>query len=209
MLHVQPPLSMSAALVQGIPRHLNEFPRLSPSTGFCWEADGRDRESKAGCCEHTPPLLVNLDHTGTQLHDKSQPASRDSREMHGINGINGNPLLDSTIGGHYYNQRVPVVASNAPSYVPSRPTADNARNATGQRPFYDTYHSAKRAPSPVQMKKDNSGHDEQASRKRSSSDGNTIASHLQIPITINDSKGSLPEFAAQVRGRLLSGGVCP
>lgn len=59
-----------------------------------------------------------------------------------------------------------------------------------------------RQPSP-RARKDLTAPPEQAQRRRSSSgagDGGTsIVSYLQIPSTINNSKGSLAEFAAQVR----------
>ena len=194
MIHVQPPPSMSFALVQGVQKKHAIYPHLSPPQDLHWGAAKRKNYSRS-LCAHTPPLLSNLDHTGAQFHHGVEASSREARDM---NGMNGNPLMNPIIGGHHYSQRVPVVASNAPPYVASRPTLDNSKNAVSQRPFYDSYHSAKRQPSPVQTHKENSDHGGQTSRKRASSDGNTIASHLQIPATINNSKGSLPEFSAQV-----------
>lgn len=115
-----------------------------------------------------------------------------------MNGSLGNPLSNPNLGGQQY-QRVPVVASNAPPYPSAKSTLDNTsgRGAVPrQAPFYDSYYSAKRPQSPVQPRK--VAYSEQSARRRTSTDINSIASHLQIPSSINDSKGSLPEFAAQI-----------
>jgi len=115
-----------------------------------------------------------------------------------MNGSHGSPLLNPNIGGQQY-QRVPVVVSNAPPYPGAHSPVDNTRErgpVPRQVPFYDSYYSAKRPQSPVLPPK--TAQNEQVARRRASSDGNSIASHLQIPSSINDSKGSLPEFAAQI-----------
>ncbi len=52
--------------------------------------------------------------------------------------------------------------------------------------------------SPV-ARKDLSAPPEQLQRRKSSGGNNSIVSYLQIPSSINNSKGSLAEFAAQVR----------
>lgn len=93
---------------------------------------------------------------------------------------------------------------------PSMPGATSYRSATGT--FSNTngfprgvhsnndqlnFKSASRPQSP-RAPKDNTTNQEQSSRRRSSSNGNAIVHYLQIPSTINDSKGSLAEFAAQV-----------
>ncbi|KAI4126751.1 MAG: hypothetical protein LQ347_004849 [Umbilicaria vellea] len=93
---------------------------------------------------------------------------------------------------------------------PSMPTATSYRSTVGT--FGNTYpfpngtnssndqrsfKSASRPQSP-RAHRDNTTNLEQSSRRRSSSNGNAIVHYLQIPSTINDSKGSLAEFAAQV-----------
>ena len=104
-----------------------------------------------------------------------------------------NPGLNSGIpGGQYMNP--PAVPSVAPPY----PTPNtHSRHGSHGKPFYQSYYSARQNQSPPTKKENSVGRGEPA-RRRVSTDGNTIASYLQIPSSINDSKGSLPEFAAQV-----------
>ena len=111
--------------------------------------------------------------------------------------MNGNPIIASNVERTQY-KRVPVAASNPPSYQTSLATLDNPKQASSRQPFYNSYYSATRPQSPVPPKKDHAAQSEQTARRRASNDSNSIASHLQIPASINDSKGSLPEFAAQV-----------
>lgn len=93
---------------------------------------------------------------------------------------------------------------------PSMPSATSYRSTAGTfsnaHPFSNAVHSsndqlsfksASRPQSP-RAHRDNTTNQEQASRRRSSSNGNAIVHYLQIPSTINDSKGSLAEFASQV-----------
>ena len=109
---------------------------------------------------------------------------------------NANPLLAPFDGLHY--KSVPVVGSNTASYQTREGTFANTRQNTKTQPFYHSYQSAQRPRSPV-SKGESIGPREQPVRRRASSDGNSIVSHLQIPSSINSSKGSLAEFTAQVR----------
>ena len=109
---------------------------------------------------------------------------------------NANPLLAPLDGLHY--KSVPAVGSNSASYQTREGTYANTRQTTKPQPFYATYQSAHRPQSPV-SKGESVGSREQPVRRRASSDGNSIVSHLQIPSSINGSKGSLAEFTAQVR----------
>ena len=159
-----------------------------------WRAAGFGRLERGGKCSHTPPLLGDRPTKGTNPTHGLETPPQDGQDMH---GIHGNPLLDPNVGCQPY-QRVPVVASNAPPYAPVGTTVDHERAFNGRQPFYNSYYSARRPDSPVLPPKQQATESEHTARKRTSSDGNSIASHLQIPSTINDSKGSLPEFAAQV-----------
>lgn len=174
---------MSSALVSNF--HKQHLPHFADH----WGNIGRGHIAREGGCAHTPPLLGNGPYRGT--HFNPPPARRD------MIGNNGNPLLNPSLGGQSY-QRVPVVASNAPPYASAHATSDNTKTSSGRQPFYNSYYSNKRLQSPP-LQKDHAAQSEQTARRRASSDGNSIASHLQIPSSINDSKGSLPEFAAQVR----------
>lgn len=196
MLHLQHPSSMPAS-------HLSErsnlngiLPPFPQRRDFDWDWSKVNAASKAGHNSHLPcshyfPESVR----GCELPRNKHGLRTPPRDM---NGINGNPLLASNVKGTQY-ERVPVVASNAPPYQTSLITLDNSKQASNRQPFYNSYYSATRPQSPVPPKKDHAAQSEQTARRRASNDSNSIASHLQIPASINDSKGSLPEFAAQVR----------
>lgn len=194
MLHTRQPPSMSSTFLPNIHKQDGGLPRLSAWRELPRGVE-RDQGSRGENCSHTPPQGQSYHSAPRYIHGLTTPPG-DEGEM---KGSHGNPLLNPNIGGQQY-QPVPVVASNAPPYPSTHSTLNNARESAPvprQAPFYDSYYSAKRPQSPVLPQKN--AQSEQAARRRASSDGNSIASHLQIPATINDSKGSLPEFAAQVR----------
>lgn len=70
-----------------------------------------------------------------------------------------------------------------------------AASFTGTSQIVENVHSGPPNPS---GRKDLSAPPEQLQRRRSPCSNNSIVSYLQIPSSINDSKGSLAEFAAQV-----------
>ena len=179
-LPLMPSSLMSSYKLNGI------LPPLRQQQDFVWEWE-KDICSRGGH-KHTPPLGF-----GSRC-DYNHGLRTPPRDM---SGMDGNPLLAPNVGVQSY-KRVPVVGSNAPSCQTSQSAIDNARISSNRQPFYNSYYSAKRPQSPVPPKKDNVAQKEQTARRRASSDANSIASHLQIPSSVNDSKGSLPEFAAQV-----------
>ena len=187
MLQTQLP-SMSSTSVSSY--KLNGIlPPLRQQQDFAWPWE-RDTCSRGGH-NHTPPLGFSGIRSYCDHGLRTPP-----RDM---NSMDGNPLLAQNGGGQSY-KRVPVVGSNALQPHFSQATGDESRNTSSRpQPFYDSYYSAKRSQSPLPSKKETAAQIEQAARRRASSDNNSIASHLQIPRSINDSKGSLPEFAAQVR----------
>ena len=186
MLHVQHPPSMSSAFISNLNGPLSHLRDR-------WGATRIDHLARGGQCLHTPPLLGSGLHKREHFTHGLETPPQDRRDMN--NTLN--PLLNPNVGGQQY-QRVPVVSSNAPPYPNTQAAIDNTKASSGRQPFYNSYYSAKRPQSPVQPQKDHVAQSEQTARRRASSDGNSIASHLQIPASINDSKGSLPEFAAQV-----------
>ena len=97
----------------------------------------------------------------------------------------------------------PVSVSNVPSQPALRATSNDTNTTGACPPFYETYASATHPQKSPIVKGKTTVHNHQAARRRASSDGNPIATHLQIPSTINDSKGSLPEFASQVKSSCL------
>ena len=112
-----------------------------------------------------------------------------------MNGSNTN-LLPAPFDGLQYKS-VPVIGSNNTSYHTHHDTHATTRYTSKTQPFYDSYHSAQRSQSPTH-RGESIGSREPPARRRASSDGNSIVSYLQIPSSINSSKGSLAEFAAQV-----------
>jgi len=195
MIHVQFPPSMPSTLVSDY-NFSGGLPPLNQGRDFTWEWE--KRTSSRGEHNHTPPIgHIPRPGDGFGYHNHSlrtPPPSMSSKY--------GNPLLAPNIGGQQY-KHVPVISSNAPPYQTQQPPVDNSRTASTRQPFYNSYYSANRPQSPIQPKKDPTAQSEQTARRRASSDGNSIASHLQIPSSVNDSKGSLPEFAAQVRTHVL------
>ena len=198
MLRVQNPPSMPSA-------HLSEhthvngiLPFPQQRRDFDWDWSKVNAASRAGQNLHLPCSHYFAE----SVRGGEQPGSKSGlrtppKEMNG-NGMNGNPLAASNAERNQY-KRVPVVASNAPPYQASLATLDNSKQVSSRQPFYNSYYSATRPQSPVPPKKDHAAQSEQTARRRASNDSNSIASHLQIPSSINESKGSLPEFAAQVR----------
>ena len=108
------------------------------------------------------------------------------REM---SAANVNPMLAPTYGGLYNS--VPAVKVNASQYQTD--LSNYARKKLEQ-----PNNAATSQPQGLTQPKDTTWPNELTTRKRSSSNGSQIVSYLQIPATINDSKGSLAEFAAQV-----------
>lgn len=172
------------------------LPPFPQRRDFDWDWSKVNAASRAGqnshlpCSHYFPESVRGCELAGNKYGHHTPPQD--------MNGINGNPLLASNAEEMQY-KRVPVVASNAPSFQASIVTLDNSKQAGNRQPFYNSYYSATRPQSPVPPKKDHAAQSEQTARRRASNDSNSIASHLQIPASINDSKGSLPEFAAQVR----------
>jgi len=198
MLHVQLPSSMPSTLASDHYNPNGVLPPLSQQYDSSWK---RERESSiviggqgSYTLYHTCP---RAEAAGLQ-HGLHTPP----REMNGLTGI---PSVGHDAEALQYKS-VPVVSSNAPPHPTQQQTLDNrssghSRQNSKSQPFYNSYYSA-RQPSPRLKKED--GPLEQSTRRRSSNDANAIAAHLQIPATINGSKGSLPEFAAQVRGCITS-----
>lgn len=196
MLRLQHPPPMPSTHLSERTNPNDILPPFPQRRDFDWNWSKGNAASRAGQnphlpCSHYFPESVR----GCELPGNKHGLCTPPRDM---NGMNGNPLLASNAEGTQY-KRVPVVASNGPPYQASLPTLDNSKQASNRQPFYNSYYSATRPQSPVPSKKEHAAQSEQTARRRASNDSNSIASHLQIPASINDSKGSLPEFAAQVR----------
>lgn len=195
MIRTQHPTSLLSTFVGESNANCGIAP-LSKIRDFTW--DNAKRDSSKGEHNHTPPIGHRarqgdgFKHCHQGLHTS---LSSNSQRMCNEDGIQ---TFVPSIGGHQYVVGR-TATSNGPYYQRQQPTIDNPRTMGMQKPFYDSYPSANRSRSPQLPKKDNIAQNEETARRRASNDADPIASHLQIPPSINDSKGSLPEFAAQVR----------
>lgn len=107
-----------------------------------------------------------------------------------MTGANLNPLgYGSRVHGNGYFPK-PYSSSNSTSFGGFPGTS-----YSGTCQAVDKVLSRPQSPS---SRKDLSAPPEQSQRRKSPSGSNSIVSYLQIPSSINNSKGSLAEFAAQV-----------
>ncbi|KAI4227103.1 MAG: hypothetical protein L6R36_002665 [Xanthoria steineri] len=106
-----------------------------------------------------------------------------------------NPLLAPNLGGYQYKS-VPAVASNATTQQNSVGTIANTRYTAKSRSSHDGCHQ--RDNSREHLSTDVATLQEPTSKAHTGADGTSIVSYLQIPSSINESKGSLAEFAAQI-----------
>ena len=106
-----------------------------------------------------------------------------------------NPLLTSNHGPLQY-KGVSVVASNNSSYPTSQGSIGNTTYTSRAQPVRESYQSTHRSHNSISGEEP-AGSRPQASHRRNS-EGSDIVHYLQIPRSINNSKGSLAEFAAQV-----------
>lgn len=112
-----------------------------------------------------------------------------------MNEMNVNPLLAPNYGPLQY-KGVPVVASTAAAHKSNSNSIGSLRYSNRVPPLLDTYQPAKGSESPYSATGQPATREQTHQRRKS--DGTDIVHYLQIPRSINDSKGSLSEFAAQV-----------
>ena len=98
--------------------------------------------------------------------------------------MSGNPLLEPNVGGFPY-QSIPAIKQN--NVQTSLSTVASTRYISKAPPVQTTSPTSKNENAPSREQP-----------RRAAAESNSIVSYLQIPPTINDSKGSLAEFAAQV-----------
>ena len=104
-----------------------------------------------------------------------------------------NPLLAPNMGSTQYNS-VPALRPTSP-YSTSLDTVATAQYYRKAPLSNDSRPSTLRPESPLSQR----DHTVRGQPKGRTSENPSIAPYLQIPATINDSQGSLAEFAAQVR----------
>lgn len=106
--------------------------------------------------------------------------------------MNVNPLLAPNMGSTQYNS-VPALRPTSP-YSTSLDTVANTQYYSKAPPSNDSRPSTLRPETSISQR----GHTVRGQPKARTSENISIAPYLQIPATINDSQGSLAEFAAQV-----------
>ncbi|KAL8712125.1 MAG: hypothetical protein Q9220_003559 [cf. Caloplaca sp. 1 TL-2023] len=112
-----------------------------------------------------------------------------------MNGASVNPLLAPSYGGYHY-KGVPAVTANGGSYQATVGSTANTRYVNKTNSSYNHHHSKNYSQEHTSINSEVTR--EPASRGQSAVDGASIVSYLQIPSSINESKGSLAEFAAQI-----------
>lgn len=96
------------------------------------------------------------------------------------------------MGSSQYNS-VPALRPTSP-YSTSLDIVATAQYYSKAPPSNDSRPSTLRPESPLSQRE----HPARGQQKARTSENNSIAPYLQIPASINDSQGSLAEFAAQV-----------
>lgn len=113
-----------------------------------------------------------------------------------MSGVSVNPLLAPNFGGCHYKS-VPALASNSSTRQSSVSTIANTRYTNRVPSSQNTHHQKTGSRENTSLDRDVLN--ERTSSIRNGTDESSIVSYLQIPSSINESKGSLAEFAAQVR----------
>ncbi|KAL8736047.1 MAG: hypothetical protein Q9166_000609 [cf. Caloplaca sp. 2 TL-2023] len=109
-------------------------------------------------------------------------------------GVSVNPLLAPNFGGYQYKS-VPALASTGATRQASVGTIANTRYTNKTQPSQNGHH---RTNSRDHTSTEPGVLHEPTSKINGGVDGTSIVSYLQIPSSINESKGSLAEFAAQI-----------
>lgn len=187
MLAIQLPSSVPAGIVQ-YKRIMREVLPPIPQLRFL------DQNARS---EHDAVRRTGVGHTVSATR-----AGDTATIYHGLrtpplepHDMNVNPLLAPSYGPLHY-KGVPVVAPNTASHQHSLSSVGNARYTSKVPPLPESYKPTHRSQSSI-SRSENDENREHTHRGRNN-DGTDIAHYLQIPPSINDSKGSLAEFAAQI-----------
>lgn len=112
-----------------------------------------------------------------------------------MSGTSVNPLLAPNFGASQY-KGVPAAVWHGAAHQGSVGSLVNTRSADNAHPSQTIFHSRSRSYGNTATQ--HNGLKESTSKARDESHDSSIVSYLQIPSSINGSKGSLAEFAAQV-----------
>lgn len=183
MVDVSFPLTMPSKFPnsnQGIQNYY--LPPISDTRGI---VPGETHSYQKSVKMEQEALNLWLQSSATMNHGLSTPP----RELA---NVNVNPLLARNMGSSQYNS-VPALRPTSP-YSTSLDIVANAQYYSKAPPSNDSRPSTLRPESPLSQRE----HPARGQQKARTSENNSIAPYLQIPATINDSQGSLAEFAAQV-----------
>lgn len=112
-----------------------------------------------------------------------------------MSGTSVNPLLAPNFGASQYKS-VPAAVWHGATRQGSVGSLVNTRSTENAHPSQTIFHSRSRSHENTATQ--HNGLKESASKARDENHDSSIVSYLQIPSSINGSKGSLAEFAAQV-----------
>jgi hypothetical protein len=107
------------------------------------------------------------------------------------------PVLPSSYGGQN-KSRNPTLRPSSTLHNQSMPTSNSTDWTQGIGKTRTRIQSPRRGAQGASTVPEQASHKKSSSSGGNSSSSNQIVSYLQIPATINDSKGSLADFAAQV-----------
>ncbi|KAI4144333.1 MAG: hypothetical protein L6R39_004230 [Caloplaca ligustica] len=139
---------------------------------------------------------------GRQQHNDTKHSIRSADISHGLrtppkdmSGVGVNPLLAPNFEGSQYKS-VPSAVRDGPPRQGSLGSLVNTRPTDRAQTVQNTYHNRSRSHEHTTTQ--SNGPKESNTRPRSEVEDSSIVSYLQIPSSINGSKGSLAEFAAQI-----------
>lgn len=152
--------------------------------------------------EGTEPGSRKTSSAGRQLHNDPRHPTVHAEIRHGLrtppgdmSGVSVNPLLAPNVGEAQYKSVSASVWNGAPRQGSVGPTTNGRYHNKAHLP-QNVYHNRSRSHEHTST---NSGLvKETNSKTQNGIDEPSIVSYLQIPSSINESKGSLAEFAAQV-----------
>lgn len=184
MVDVSFPLTMPSKFPnsnQGIQTYY--LPPISDTRGI---VPGETYSYQKGVKMEQEALNLWLQSSATMNHGLSTPPRESLANM------SVNPLLARNMASTQYNS-VPALRPTSP-YSTSLDTVATAQYYSKAPPSNDSRPSTLRPESPLSQRE----HPVRGQAKAKTSEKNSIAPYLQIPASINDSQGSLAEFAAQV-----------
>ena len=184
MVDVQRPLSMPPTLVS----HQSTFDYTLPPLQPTRPMHNLERDSTIASARSGTHHWGGWHQTRAVTRPGKAPSPRQMAEG------NGNPLL-APPGEVLQYKSVPVTKQTARQAQTSLGTIASVQYISKAPPTQDTQRASSRPRSPS-FRRDGAGSMQQG--RGGAAENNLIASYLQIPSSINNSKGSLADFAAQV-----------